>query len=43
VQFSHVTLVGVNQVNAQKVLLTLALFAFVVVVRYALHIRRSIC
>jgi small-conductance mechanosensitive channel len=37
VQFHHVTLVGVNQVNAEKVLLTLALIAFIVVVRYALH------
>lgn len=33
----HVTLVGVNQINAQKVLLTLALIAIVVIVRYMLH------
>ena len=35
--FDHVTLVGVNQTNANKVLLTLALIAFIVIVRYALH------
>ena len=33
----HVTLVGVNQTNAEKVLLTLALIAFIVIARYALH------
>lgn len=33
----HVTLVGVNQTNAEKALLTLGLIAFVVVVRYLLH------
>lgn len=33
----RVTLVGVNATNAEKVLLTLALIAAVVVVRYALH------
>lgn len=33
----HVTLVGVNQTNAEKVLFTLALIAFVVIVRYLLH------
>jgi small-conductance mechanosensitive channel len=37
VQLYHVTLVGVNQTNAEKVLLTLALIAFVVIVRYVLH------
>ncbi len=36
-QIDHVTLVGVNQTNAQKVLLTLGLIAVVVVIRYALH------
>jgi small-conductance mechanosensitive channel len=37
VQLNHVTLVGVNQTNAEKVVLTLALIAAVVVVRYLLH------
>lgn len=33
----HVTLVGVNQTNAEKVLLTLALIASTVIARYVLH------
>ena len=33
----HVTLVGVNQINAEKVVLTLVLVALMVVVRYLLH------
>ncbi len=33
----HVTLIGVSQLNAEKVLLTLALIAVVVIARYALH------
>ncbi|HKU67473.1 MAG TPA: mechanosensitive ion channel domain-containing protein [Candidatus Baltobacteraceae bacterium] len=33
----HVTLVGVNHTNAEKAVLTLALIAFVVIARYALH------
>ncbi len=33
----HVTLVGVNQTNAEKVLLTLALVVLIAVARYALH------
>lgn len=33
----HVTLVGVNQINAEKALLTLALIAFTVIARYVLH------
>jgi small-conductance mechanosensitive channel len=37
VQLNHVTLVGVNQVNAEKVLLTLALIACIVIARYLLH------
>jgi small-conductance mechanosensitive channel len=37
VQVFHVTLVGVNQINAEKVLLTLVLIGFTVAVRYALH------
>ncbi len=36
-KFDHVTLVGVNQINAEKVLLTLALIAVVVIARYSLH------
>lgn len=36
-KLDHVTLVGVNQLNADKVLLTLALIAAIVLVRYALH------
>ncbi len=36
-RFFDVTLVGVNSVNAHRLLLTLALVAFVVLVRYALH------
>jgi small-conductance mechanosensitive channel len=37
VKIFHVTLIGVNQLNGEKVLLTLALIAFIVVVRYLLH------
>ncbi len=33
----HVTLVGVNQINAEKILLTLALIVVIVIVRYSLH------
>lgn len=36
-KFDHVTLVGVNQLNADKVLLTLALIGAIVIARYALH------
>lgn len=36
-RFFDVTLVGASSLNAHKALLTLALIAFVVVVRYALH------
>lgn len=36
-QIDHVTLVGVNQINAEKALLTLALLAFVIIARYLLH------
>lgn len=36
-KISHVTLVGVNQITGDKVLLTLALIAIVLAVRYALH------
>lgn len=36
-QIDHVTLIGVNQTNGEKVLLTLALIAAVVIVRYVLH------
>lgn len=35
--FFHVTLVGASSLNAHRVVLTLLLIAFVVVVRYALH------
>jgi small-conductance mechanosensitive channel len=37
VHLYHVTLVGVNQTNAEKVLLSLALIAFTLIVRYVLH------
>jgi len=37
VKIQHVTLVGVSQINGEKVLLTLALIGAVVVVRYSLH------
>jgi len=37
VHLYHVTLVGVNQTNAEKALLTLALIAFTVIARYMLH------
>jgi small-conductance mechanosensitive channel len=37
VQIDHVTLVGVNQTNAEKVVLTLGLIAFVIIARYLLH------
>jgi small-conductance mechanosensitive channel len=37
VHLYHVTLVGVNQLNGEKVLLTLALIAFIVIARYLLH------
>jgi small-conductance mechanosensitive channel len=37
VKLDHVTLAGVNQLNADKVLLTLALIGGIVLVRYALH------
>lgn len=33
----HVTLIGVNQMNGEKVLLTLALIGFIIIARYALH------
>ncbi|HZZ66149.1 MAG TPA: mechanosensitive ion channel domain-containing protein, partial [Candidatus Baltobacteraceae bacterium] len=36
-KLDHVTLVGVNQLNADKVLLSLALIGLVIVIRYALH------
>ncbi len=36
-QLYHVTLVGVNQTNAEKVLLTLVLIAVILIARYALH------
>jgi small-conductance mechanosensitive channel len=37
VKFFDVTLVGVNSLNAHRLLLTLILIAFVIAVRYALH------
>lgn len=36
-KLEHVTLVGVNQITGEKVWMTLALIAFIVIVRYALH------